>query len=473
MFFNSYEFIFIFLPIALIGYFIIGKIKNVYANLWLAVLSLFFCAYWDIRYLPVLLGSIIVNYLCSGVVISARNNKVEWKRKTFFWIGILFNIGLLGWYKYMNFFIDITNTVVGAHFPMLHLILPLGISFFSITQILYQVDCYYGVAKDHNLISYVLFVSFFPHLMAGPILYHKPMMAQFADPGTKRLNWENIYRGLVLFIIGLAKKILIADGFSAYVGVGFNQAANLTLLDSWAVALCYLMQIYFDFSGYSDMAVGIARMMNIKIPLNFNSPYLANNLINFWQRWHISLTNAMTACVYMPLMRAFKKLDFKHMVFASFITFFIVGIWHGAGMTYVVYACMHSVGVVINHVWKHKKLWMPSALSHVITIVFVTVGMVVFRSADLHQAGQVIGAMFGFNGVLIPAISGVLPSGIHVAAKLGRLIICTLLIIYIPASQKFADMIKPKTQYAIGFSLLFIVVLCNLTKVTEFIYGQF
>lgn len=240
MLFNSYEFLFLFLPIALGGYFFLGSREKTseWANIWLVCLSFFFYSYWDIRYLPLLLLSIGVNYLISGRMIRSRQEKKN--PRTTFLVGMFFNAGLLGVFKYTDFFIENLN-FLGEDLPLLHIVLPLGISFFTITQMVYLVDCYEGLAKERNLAHYALFVSFFPHLLAGPILYHRPMMKQFDDRRLRVIDWDNMGRGLTLFIIGLAKKVLIADSFVSFVGSGFAHPGQLTLLDSWAVAICYMM----------------------------------------------------------------------------------------------------------------------------------------------------------------------------------------------------------------------------------------
>ena len=300
MLFNSYEFLFLFFPIALLGYFVLGKrADSNAANLWLVIAGLFFYSYWNVRYLPLLLASIAFNYVCSGVILRYRKRADKRAvRKAAFIFGLCMNAALLGFYKYTDFLLENVNLLLGGAFTPLHIILPLGISFFTITQMVYLVDCYEGVAKDHNLVNYALFVSFFPHLLAGPILYHKPMMKQFSDPQTKAVQWENIARGVSLFVIGLAKKVLIADQFVQYVAVGFGAPERLTFFDGWITAICYAIQLFFDFSGYSDMAVGIARMMNIKIPINFDSPYRAYGIIDFWRRWHMSLGTCVRNYLY-------------------------------------------------------------------------------------------------------------------------------------------------------------------------------
>ena len=506
MLFNSYVFLFLFFPIVLGGYFFLGsREKSERANLWLVLASFAFYGYWNVCYLPLLLGSILVNYLISGRILAARDAKRseasppggdakrseaspqgegrKAKGRAWFLLGLFFNLALLGYYKYLDFFLDSLNWL-GAELPVLHILLPFGISFFTITQLLYLLDCQAGVAKDHSLAGYALFVSFFPHLLAGPILYHKPMMAQFRDASLRRVQWENMSRGLTLMVIGLAKKVLIADSFSAFVGTGFHQAESLAFVPAWLTILAYMMQIYYDFSGYSDMAVGMARMMNIKIPINFNSPYRAGSLINFWQRWHISLTNAITACIYLPMVRSFRKPSFGRTLLAMFVTFFIVGIWHGAGWNYVVFALMHGVGMAVNYAWKQRRLWMPKLLGHGITILYVIVSMVFFRAADLHEAWQLLQGMAGWHGGMPwPVHAGadaatIRAFGDALAGSLGELplwtfLLAAALVIWCPNSNELVKRMRFTAPVALAVALLFAASVCCLDQPTEFLYLQF
>lgn len=471
MLFNSYEFIFIFLPVAIIGYFLLGKKQdNKLANIWLILASLFFYSYWNINYLPLLLISIVINYIISGYIIKNRKNNKLLSKKIFY-IGIIFNAGLLCYYKYMDFLIENINFITGSNFNLLYIILPLGISFFTITQLVYLVDCYEGVAKDHNFLSYVLFVVFFPHLLAGPILYHKPMMKQFENPINRLINWENMTLGFSLFIIGLAKKVIIADTLSAYVGIGFSDTQSLTLIDSWLTAIAYMMQLYFDFSGYSDMAVGIAKMLNIKIPINFNSPYKAKNLIDFWSRWHMSLTTVITNYLYTPILMSFKKITFVKAMYATFVAMFIAGIWHGAGWTFIIFGTMHAIGLVINHIWKHYKLLMPKILSYLITMLWVLLAFVFFRAESIHDAFNIIQAMFGLHGIILNGQEMVLTEKTTLVIFL---IVAIILSIFGKNSNEFINSIKyNKYVYIMLGIILFIVLKLMLSISTEFLYFQF
>ena len=490
MLFNSYEFIFIFCPIVFFGYFKLGKIDaqrpdSNFANIWLTVSSLFFYGWWDFRFLPLLVGSILTNYFIAGKILDSRpkDNPREKNSscKIFFLLGLAFNVGLLGYFKYLDFLLENLNGL-GAGFELMNLILPLGISFFTITQLLYLFDCYEGTTKDHSLINYSLFVSFFPHLMAGPILYHRQMMTQFRDKNLRLANFDNIAHGLTLFIIGLSKKVLIADELSPYIQAGYSSPEELTTFAAWLTAISYMLQLYFDFSGYSDMAVGLSRMMNLEIPINFNSPYRATGMINFWQRWHISLTNAITACVYMPIVRRLKTRTVSHTIIASFIAFFIVGIWHGAGWTFVIFALMNSLGVIVNYLWKYKKFSMPKIPAHIITLLFVMTTMVFFRANSVDDALTVLAAMFGANGTEYPRRIVEFMMDFGVSLTVGNVpgllpkfefVTAILLAAFCPNSNELVKNFKPNYKWAAIITLLFAWAILAMTKPTEFLYFQF
>lgn len=440
-------------------YFLLGRLRAELCNGWLLISSVAFYGYWDVTFLPLLIGSIAINYIIARLILRNRS-------KIFFAVGLSFNIGILGIYKYSN----------------LGLILPLGISFFTITQLLYIYDCYSGVSKDHGLVNYALFVSFFPHLMAGPILYHRQMFKQFDNPSLRALDWQNLSSGLILFTIGLIKKVMIADQLSPYVGTGFGSTAELDCLTAWLTAISYMLQLYFDFSGYSDMAVGLSRMMNLEIPINFNSPYRASSMINFWQRWHISLTNAITACVYMPLVRYFKTRTLGHTVTASFIAFFIVGIWHGAGWTFIAFALLNAGGIVVNYVWKFYNRSMPKPLAHVVTLSYVLLTMIFFRAESIDSALEMLSAMGGANGIVFPQKIVTLASMFGVGLTVGnvpgalpKIVFATaiLLTAFCPNSNQLCKKITPAPALAAATAVGLFIAVLHLSSVTEFLYFQF
>ena len=302
MLFNSFEYIFAFLPLIFLLYFALSKVRINTAKITLILASLFFYAWWKLEYLPILLGSILFNFTLSNLI---WDNKLKsfLPKKFVLIFGIAANLALLGYYKYADFFIENVNDALGKSYDSLNLLLPLAISFFTFQQITYLVDSYKGDIKKHSFLSYTLFVTFFPQLIAGPIVHHKEMIPQFESKLNWVKNYKNIVMGLFIFSIGLFKKVMIADQFAVWATAGFDGSTSLSLLEAWATSLSYTFQLYFDFSGYTDMAIGAALLFNIKLPFNFNSPYKALNIQDFWRRWHMTLTRFLTEYIYIPLGR--------------------------------------------------------------------------------------------------------------------------------------------------------------------------
>jgi len=291
MLFNSYEFIFTFLPITFFIYFYLNSKRLTQASkVFLVLSSLFFYSWWNVVYLPLILISMLFNYSIGNTLSNKKDFNKSFSKKTILIFGIICNISLLGYFKYGDFFIENFNLLSGANANLLHLLLPLAISFFTFQQIAYLVDSYKAETKEYNFLNYTLFVTFFPQLIAGPIVHHKEMMPQFANVRNMLINYRNIALGLFIFSIGLFKKVVIADTFAVWANNGFDVATNLNFFEAWATSLSYTFQLYFDFSGYTDMAIGIALFFNIKLPINFNSPYKALSIKDFWRRWHITLS---------------------------------------------------------------------------------------------------------------------------------------------------------------------------------------
>ena len=487
MLFNSYAFIFAFLPVTLGIYFWLGRRREGrYANAWLALASLFFYGYWNVRYLPLLLVSICVNYWLAGRIIAAQALAGRRAGGRWFALGLAFDLGLLCWFKYMDFLIG-TLDKLGAGLPLLHIVLPLGISFFSITQLVYLIGAYfYGEGHKHrNFVDYALFVSFFPHLLAGPILYHKPMMKQFADTGLKVPRAESFARGIALFTLGLGKKVLIADACIAPVAAGYGaaDAGTLTFWGGWALALSYALQLYFDFSGYSDMAVGAAKMLNIDIPVNFRAPFRATSLSDFWSRWHISLTQTIMAYIYTPLVRLQRAgRSLAGAAGATVLTMLLIGIWHGAGWTYVLFGLLHGVALSVNQAWKQWHLPMPRPLARCLTMGFVIASCVLFRADSVTQALAVYRAMFGLGG------------GLHFPWEHGAdhltlfftqqpfiflpepwvLLTALALAAFAPESHELVrKYFRPSLSWALALGLIFAFSVLHFTQVTAFLYFQF
>jgi len=409
MLFNSYIFIFLYLPVVLLGFFQLGRINHAWAAGWLALASLFFYGYWNPAYVGLLLGSIVCNYAFGLWIAKAAVQRKEVQKKHTLIVAISANLLLLAYYKYANFFIGSVNSVAGTQWNLGEIMLPLGISFFTFTQIAFLVDAYQGKVKEYNFIHYTLFVTYFPHLIAGPVLHHKEMMPQFAHNATYRIDWNNVATGLMLFTLGLCKKILWADSLAPFVvaifdGTQHGMATGTlpTIYEAWSGALAYTLQIYFDFSGYTDMALGIALMFGIHLPINFNSPYQATSIIEFWRRWHMTLSRFLRDYLYIPLGGNRKGKTRCYLNLTA--TMLLGGLWHGAGWTFIIWGGLHGLYLTINHLWREMVAarflrWIPNWLGALtggaLTFIAVVAAWVVFRSNDMLQAATILKAMFG------------------------------------------------------------------------------
>ena len=385
MLFNSYIFILFFLPLALAGYFLLNYLNKMqWANIWLIAMSLWFYGYFNIYYLPIICFSILMNYLLSKVIL-----KTEFVHKKLFTaIGISANIAIIFYFKYFDFFIENVNTLFGRSFELRHIVLPLGISFFTFQQISYLVDSYRGETKEYHFIEYALFVSFFPQLVAGPIVLHEEMIPQFRDISKRKYSSENMANGIYVFAIGLFKKVLIADIFGKAVTYGFETLDTLTSMELMLVSIFYTLQLYLDFSGYCDMAIGIGHMFNIELPLNFNSPYKATSIIEFWDRWHMSLTRFLRKYIYY-LLGGSRKGRLRTYV-NILIVFLISGIWHGANWTFIFWGVCHGIANCINRAG--LKIWerINIVVRWIVTFGFVNCMWIFFRSDTIEQAWNMI-----------------------------------------------------------------------------------
>lgn len=409
MLFNSIEFIFLFLPITILLCFITSRIFYSKWAIFCVAASLFFYAWWNPIYLILLIFSILFNFYI-GFLLSIDSTRTI-IRQSLLSLGISVNLGLIAYFKYTNFFIESLNAIINTDFSYHPIILPLGISFFTFQQIAYLVDSYRKETKEYNLLYYSLFVSFFPQLIAGPIVHHKEIIPQFTNKHIVRFSSENIAVGLTFFLLGLFKKVLLADSIVADVANKTFDAAvtgsELSFLDAWLGTLAYSFQLYFDFSGYSDMAIGAARMFGIQLPINFNSPYKAVSISDFWRRWHITLSNFLRDYLYIPLGGSRKGKLRRY--FNLIITMLLGGLWHGAGWTFVIWGGLHGIYLVINHQWRslrkslghdfQKSSWWSQVLGCLITFLAVIVAWVFFRAENMVASFNILEAMYGKNGI--------------------------------------------------------------------------
>jgi D-alanyl-lipoteichoic acid acyltransferase DltB (MBOAT superfamily) len=401
--------------------------------------------------------------------------------------GIVFNVGLLFYFKYADFFIENMNALFETHYALWRLALPLGISFFTFQQIAYLVDTYRRETEKTGFFDYMLFVSFFPQLIAGPIVHHQSMIPQFSKAENQRLRYANLAAGLFIFSLGLFKKVGIANQFSALASQGFGQTANLTLIEAWAVSLSYTFQLYFDFSGYSDMAIGLALLFNIHLPKNFNSPYKALNIQDFWRRWHITLSEFLTKYIYIPL-GGNRNGEAKTLI-NIFLVFFISGFWHGAGWTFIVWGIMHGGASILYRLWKKTGLTLNRWAAWLLTFNFVNAAWVFFRAESIHDAVNVLKGMIGLNGVslavnLVPAsllqfteafsIPTVQQYGtmVDVTAVIS-LLLALIVVLFSKNSIELKETIKYDMKTALLTAFLFSYAAVNLSRVSEFIYFNF
>ena len=466
MIFNSFEFIFLFLPIVWSVFFLVGKLNIPFARMWLFLASLFFYGYWNPSYLPLILISMVVNYTIGSIL---AKNKIKTYRKSILTVGILFNVGLISYFKYYDFFIENVNWIFGTGFALKELLLPLAISFYTFQQIAYLVDSYRLETKEYNFFSYGLFVSFFPQLIAGPIVHHGDMMPQFGERKTYRVQYENISKGLIIFAIGLFKKVVIADQFAVYANSGFNASEALTFFSGWYASLAYSLQLYFDFSGYSDMAIGLAFLFNIRLPINFNSPYKALDIQDFWRRWHMTLSGFLTKYVYIPL-GGNRKGEARTYV-NILIIFLISGIWHGAGWTFIIWGALHGVASMIARMWKKTPYHLPKWLAWLITFQFVNAAFVIFRATSMEQAMDVFRAMLGLNGV---EVTGAMTLFNETSLVLFLyMLVGMFIVLWMRNSVEILEQHRKTVWFAIFIASLLFYSVMQLQQVSEFLYFNF
>jgi alginate O-acetyltransferase complex protein AlgI len=511
MLFNSYVFL-AFLVVTLAGYQLLSKRHLAIGKAWLVAASLFFYGWWKLSYLALLLGSVCGNFLIAALIAGARREGRP--VGMLLAVGVAANLGLIGYFKYAGFFLETANMLAGAGLPVPEIILPLAISFFTFQQIAYLVDASRGEVETGNFLDYLLFVTFFPQLIAGPIVHHKEMLPQFAKP--QHANFiRNVSIGVTIFVLGLFKKVGIADEIAPYADAVFGAAAAgyaPSLFEAWAGALAYTLQIYFDFSGYSDMAIGLGWMFGIRLPLNFFSPYKALNIIDFWRRWHITLSRFLRDYLYISL--GGNRFGVPRRFVNLFLTMLLGGLWHGAGWTFVVWGGLHGFYLIVNHGWRalvparsDKKL--AKASSWLVTFVAVVVAWVFFRAVDFQSAILVLKGMSGANGVVLSErFAGNMPFdlslfGIEIVAQLPYLtssrpvfliapflVICLALPNTIEFMRRYRPVLdpshivpavgrrkwwawRPAMLWSIIIAIIGLYSLLNLTRVSPFLYFQF
>lgn len=386
--------------------------------------------------------------------------------------GIVVNLGVLGFFKYTHFLVENIEWALGTRFYLMEIVLPLAISFFTFQQIAYLVDSYRGTTHETELVNYLLFVTFFPQLIAGPIVHHAEVLPQFEDETRKTLSWDNIARGLHVFAIGLFKKVVLADSLALFVRLGFDTEVPLSVFEAWVVTFSYTFQLYFDFSGYTDMGLGAARMFNIELPQNFRSPYKALNIQEFWRRWHITLSRWLTSYLYIPLGGSRQGLarTLRNLI----ITFLLGGLWHGAGWTFIVWGACHGIATIVHRLFSLTRKQLPWILAWFFTFLFVHIAWVFFRALTLKSAFLNIKALFGFA----PLFAMNIFDRVHIfdfSLYMSLLGLSFIIVLAFPNSQELSKRLKltrvevAKLVFLLTISFLFM----NTTTPKEFLYFDF
>jgi alginate O-acetyltransferase complex protein AlgI len=501
MLFTSSVFFWIFLPIVLLGYYLLGRRSPIGAAAWLFLASVAFYAYWMPEFTFLLLGSILWNYWVGSNIgkLDPLSDVSRQRRRARYWLtaGISVDLAVLAYFKYAGFFIANVNALLGVDWGLGKVILPIGISFFTFTQIAFLADSYLKGTTEYKFVHFGLFVTYFPHLIAGPVLHHAQMMPQFKESATYRLNFQNIAAGLSIFAIGLFKKIVLADGISPYADAVFNAAAagsQPDVIEAWMSTLAYTFQIYFDFSGYSDMAIGLSWMFNVRLPYNFNSPYKALNISDFWRRWHMTLSAFLRDYLYIPL--GGNKKGPRRRYINLMVTMILGGLWHGANWTFVFWGTLHGIYLVINHAFQKfsgpyldgLKNTRPFAfVAWALTFMSAVLAWVFFRASDFPSAIRILSGLTS----LIP--QAVLSSDVHrifwnqgLDAMRGTywLLILAFIAFLMPNSNQIGERLLAKTRSHAAFasaalgaaltSSIFLVLINNARdSVSAFIYFNF
>jgi len=521
MLFNSYSFIFLFMPLALAGYEVASRISQRAIVIWLGFASLVFYGWWQPALVIILVGSVLMNYAAAALISRRIPNRISPGLLLFFAVSL--NLLLLGYYKYFIPSLNFFSSSMGMSKHWADIALPLGISFFTFTQIAFLVDLKKGHTEQKDLPSYLLFVTFFPHLIAGPILHHREMLPQF-DRRPVRLNLSDLTVGGTWFVLGLAKKVLIADTFAGSAFPVFAYQGHLPFTMAWVGTQAYMLQLYFDFSGYSDMALGLARMFSIEFPLNFNSPYKSSSIIEVWQRWHMTLGRYIFTYIYNPVTRAVRNWRLKHgrrmtrqdranagtflavVALPMMFTMFLAGIWHGAGFQFMVFGLLHGIYLSINNAWRQFRRssgrqvaavgpasrFARTGVTGLLTYLAFLLSLIFFRADSCAHAMSILKAMLGVHYGISPATTRPLPDiGIKrafIEVLAGMAIVWGLpntqqiLTRFRPSLQKTAwdqpnvpkSLIwMPTTGWAVAVGLLFFAVLVELQEPSTFLYFQF
>lgn len=478
MIFSSYKFIFLFLPITLAGFVVLNKLKmNVVAKLWLVAASFYFYGAGSPAFLPFFIGSVFFNYIIGSSMNSLAAGGGR-NRKMLYFVGLAGNIGLLGYFKYTDFFISNVNMVAGTDFALMRIVLPIGISFFTFQLIAYLVDTYRGLTKDYDVLNYLLFITFFPQLIVGPIVHHKDIVPQFEQQKDFKFNKDNVMLGIFLFSVGCGKKIILADPLTNFAEVYFsniNVHGITEFWQSWFCSLAYTISYYFDLSGYADMAIGLGFFFNVRIPVNFNSPYRSRNFAEYWRKWHMTLSKFLSDYIFRSVYK--KGKGSGNFYLAVMVTFFVSGFWHGAGWTFVAWGLLNGIFVVSANFMERRGWKLPAILAHILTILGVVITRVLFVSSTFTDAYTVYKTMLDFSVFKNLSFSGVVNSfGIFVTNNLYVFFILAVsmgIVFFAKNTTQMTEEFKPSRKYAVLAGFAFAASLFFMSGVSKFLYFQF
>lgn len=468
MIFSTFSFIFLFLPLVWGGYFLLhhARLHNL-AKWYLVAASFIFYAIGSSSFVLIFMASVSLNYLI-GTKLSLWKKNLSHPRliRLLFVAGILMNVALLGYYKYTDFFITNLNWIFGSNVALKRIVLPIGISFFTFQLIAFLVDSYRGLTEEYSFLNYLLFITFFPQLIVGPIVHHSEMVPQFENLENQKINWDNIAKGLFVFSIGVAKKLLIADPLTINAQSFFDVVTQVsTAANTWWYSVEFTVSYYFDLSSYADMAIGIGLMFNIIIPENFNSPYKARNFQDYWQRWHMTLSRFLGAYIFRSVYK--KGSRFRTYYLATMITFLVSGFWHGAGWTFVVWGLINGIFVCTASWMKRKNLAFPAVLAHALTLLGIVLTRILFVSMDFKQAFCMFKSLFNFDGWTVTMGNGL--SKLMIL----RMLVALFIIFFMPTTKSLADNFKPTWKRLIPLAFAVGLSVAYMGRTSSFLYFQF
>ncbi|QSX05219.1 MBOAT family protein [Sedimentibacter sp. zth1] len=464
MLFSTYKFIFTFLPIVFLGYYIISNfLPNKYSKIWLILASFYFYSQGSVKFFPIFVFTVFFNYFAGSVICKSKGIL----RKIALGISLAENILLLGYFKYTNFFIENYNFFTGSSVLLKNIILPIGISFFTFQLIAYLVDCYRDKVENYSILDFLVFITFFPQLIIGPIVHHKDIVPQVSDKSNKKLNLDNVILGIFIFSVGCAKKTFLADPLTAYASQFFANGGYGNMLDGWLSSISYTFSYYFDLSGYADMAIGLGYLFNIKLPQNFNSPYKQRNFRDYWRCWHMSLSRFLSDYVFRSVYH--KGDGSKKFYFSVMVTFFVSGFWHGSGWTFVLWGIVNGILVCAAHFMARKKWKMPFFLAWCLTFLGVILTRVMFVSPNFTTMINAFKSLVTITGVRSGLVNFVYNNLYTIILLATSAFIC----FFTKNTSQITEKFSPRLKYAVFAGFLLALSLFHMNSVTKFLYFQF